>query len=194
MFQNLINFDPEVESSPPPMQELEDAAPADVVNAQATTGDWLTTLGADSDEGIEAEIGRRHAREAFTALATTTADDDQRAALLTLKTPAAVRHLTGMLTAYDWEFVEQAKELRGYTVAQIVELTKSGNENVRLKALQLLGKVTEIGLFTDKVEVTKKDLTDAELESRIKEKINRFMGVVDVVEVEDATAKTHDTE
>ena len=60
-----------------------------------------------------------------------------------------------MLTAYDWEFVQQAKELRGYTVAKLVEETQNPNPNVRLKALGLLGKVTEVGLFTDKVEIKK---------------------------------------
>jgi hypothetical protein len=87
-----------------------------------------------------------------------------------------------MLTAYDWEFVNQAKELRGYTVAKLVEETQNPNASIRLKALGLLGKVTEIGLFTDKIEVQKEALTDTELEQRIKEKLNRFMGVVDIQE------------
>jgi hypothetical protein len=47
----------------------------------------------------------------------------------------------------------------------------------------LLGKVTEIGLFTEKIEIKKEELTDSELDSRIKEKLNRFMGVVDVQDV-----------
>jgi hypothetical protein len=90
-----------------------------------------------------------------------------------------------MLTAYDWEFVHQAKELRGYAVAKLVEETQSPNANIRLKALGLLGKVTEIGLFTDKIEVKKEEMSDTELEQRIKEKLNRFMHIVDVVDVSD---------
>mgnify|MGYP007032632268 FL=1 len=90
--------------------------------------------------------------------------------------------MVGMLTAYDWEFIHQAKELRGYTVARLVEETQNPNANIRLKALGLLGKVTEVGLFTDKIEVQKEPLTDTELEQRIKEKLNRFMGVVDIQE------------
>ena len=61
--------------------------------------------------------------------------------------------------------------------------TKSTNANIRLKALGLLGKVTEIGLFTEKIEIKKEELTDSELDMRIKEKLNRFMGVVDVQDV-----------
>jgi hypothetical protein len=52
-----------------------------------------------------------------------------------------------------------------------------------LKALGLLGKVTEVGLFTEKIEVKKTEMSDTELEARIKEKLNRFMGVIDVVDI-----------
>jgi hypothetical protein len=47
----------------------------------------------------------------------------------------------------------------------------------------MLGKVTEVALFTERVEVKKTEMSDVELETRIKEKLNRFMGVIDVVDV-----------
>jgi hypothetical protein len=90
-----------------------------------------------------------------------------------------------MLTAYDWEFVQMAKELRGYTVAKLFEETQSPNANIRLKALGLLGKVTEVGLFTDKIEVKKTDLTDEEIDKKLKDKLAAFMGVQDMDVVED---------
>ena len=76
-----------------------------------------------------------------------------------------------MLTAYDWEFVQQAKEIRGYAVSKLLEECESPNANIRLKALGLLGKVTEVGLFTDKVEVKKTDMSNEELDAKIKEKL-----------------------
>jgi hypothetical protein len=104
-----------------------------------------------------------------------------------MKTPVAVQRLVGMLTAYDWEFVQQAKEIRGYTVAKLIEETESPNANIRLKALGLLGKVTEVGLFTEKVEIKKTDLTEEEIDTKLKEKLAKFMGVVDAdyTDVED---------
>jgi hypothetical protein len=88
-----------------------------------------------------------------------------------------------MLTAYDWEFVEQAKELRGYAVSQILEETKHPDAKIRLKALDMLGRVTEVALFTERVEVKNNTLSDAEIEAKIKDKINRFMQVTDVIDV-----------
>jgi hypothetical protein len=84
-----------------------------------------------------------------------------------------------MLTAYDWEFVQQAKELRGYTVAKLLEECENPSANIRLKALGLLGKVTEVGLFTDKIEVKKLDLTEEEIDKKLKEKLAKFMNVSD---------------
>jgi hypothetical protein len=76
-----------------------------------------------------------------------------------------------------------AQQLRGYTVAKILEETKSSNSNIRLKALIALGKVTEVGLFTEQIEVKKVEMSDAEVEQRIKDKLAKFMGVIDVVDV-----------
>ncbi len=39
-----------------------------------------------------------------------------------------------------------------------------------------------MGLFTDKVEITQKKMSDEEIDSRIKDKLSKFMGVIDVVE------------
>jgi hypothetical protein len=155
----------------------------ELLDAQTATADWLDDLGVESDETVNAQVETTNARDAFKAAATAQPPEAQKAQLMQLKTPAAVRHLTGMLTAYDWEFVEQAKELRGYAVAKILEEVENPNANIRLKALGLLGKVTEIGLFTDKIEVKQAESSDAEIEQRIKDKLNRFMGVVDVIDV-----------
>jgi len=92
-----------------------------------------------------------------------------------------------MLSAYDWEFVEQAKNLRGMAVAKILEETNHPDARVRLKALDMLGRITEVALFTERVEIKKADMSDSEIDRKIKEKLNKFMGVVDVEDITDVT-------
>lgn len=178
MFEHLIDFDPPVEdrTGVTPVEKL---APTQVVNAQIQTADWLKAMGVKDDEEIKKDVDVRAAREAFTALTTAAPIQEQHSAITQIQAPAAVRHLTGMLTAYDWEFVQQAKELRGYAVAKILEECEHPTASIRLKALQLLGKVTEVGLFTDKIEVKKTDLTEAEIDAKLKEKLAKFMDVSD---------------
>lgn len=182
MLDHLVHFEPEV-TSREGFVKLDDASPEDVLSAQVATEQWLAELGVDDDEVVANQQQTESARKAFGALTTNADTTEQKASLAELKTPAAVRHLTGMLAAYDWQFIDMAQQLRGYTVAKLLEETKSPNANIRLKALGLLGKVTEVGLFTEQIEVKKVEMTDAEVEQRIKDKLAKFMGVIDVVDV-----------
>ena len=101
-----------------------------------------------------------------------------------------------MLTAYDWAFVEQAKELRGMAVAKIVEETDHPDARIRLKALELLGKVTEVGLFTERISVKKEDMSDDELDQKIREKLAQLQKTVDAeaTEIENRNADAEDVE
>jgi hypothetical protein len=92
-----------------------------------------------------------------------------------------------MLTAYDWEFIHQAKELRGYTVSKILEETKHPDARIRLKALQMLGNVTEVALFTERVEVIKKDASEEEIEKRLRDRLAKFLTPIDGATVTDVT-------
>lgn len=183
MLEHLLDFDPPL-AMPKDVTPLDKAVPDDIVSAQVSTAQWLEDMGAPTADQAQAAAATIAAQNAFGAL-TAQSPEEQRKALVQIKTPAAVRHLTGMLTAYDWEFVQQAKELRGYAVAQILEETKHPDAKIRLKALDMLGRVTEVALFTERIEVKKTDLTDAEIEAKIKDKLARFMGVTDVIDVQE---------
>ena len=95
-----------------------------------------------------------------------------------------------MVTAYQWKFVEQAESLRSMSVAKIVKETDHPDARIRLKALELLGKVTEVALFTERLSVKSEDVSDEELDARIKEKLGKYMGAVDVVDVEEIEVKS----
>lgn len=188
MLDHLLDFNPEVLPADTAPQPVRKATPVEAANAKINTADWLKSQGVPDAEDVVSELEKHTAREAFIALTTNTPNDDQHALVSRLETPPAVRHLTSMLTAYDWEFVQQAKELRGYAVAKILEECENPNSNIRLKALGLLGKITEVGLFTEKIEVKKTDLTEAEVDAKLKEKLAKFMNVSDA-EVLDITEK-----
>jgi HEAT repeat protein len=187
MLEHLLSpeLDPAIFDVPPQnFVPLDKADPATLIDAQSATAQWLEELGL-TEKNVDDQAGTTAARAAFAAITTGTTPGNIQNALTTMKTPAAVQRLVGMLTAYDWEFVEQAKSLRGYTVAKLLEETENPNANIRLKALGLLGKVTEVGLFTEKIEVKQAPASDAELDARIKEKLGKFMGVIDVIDLSD---------
>lgn len=195
MLDHLIDFDPEVLPKSQAPAPAEKVTPAEHINGKISTNDWLKEMGVPDAETAVSELEKQQARQTFSALTTASPITTQHEMVSKIETPAAVRHLVGMLTAYDWEFVHQAKELRGYAVAKLLEECESPNPNIRLKALGLLGKVTEVGLFTEKIEVKKTDMTEAEIDQRLKEKLAKFMDVsdadvTDITEITDAQTTT----
>jgi len=184
MLDHLLDFEPPVQPhNPRATKALDKASPDEILNAQVNTTAWMEKLGIDDDDTALKEANHKAAQKVFTALATSAPVEETKTQLTTIKTPEAVRHLVAMLSAYDWEFVEQAKNLRGMAVAKILEETNHPDARIRLKALDMLGRVTEVALFTERIEVKKTDLSDTEIDKKIKEKLNKFMGVVDVEDV-----------
>jgi hypothetical protein len=161
---------------------IEKAPASQVLAAQVETSNFLEALGVEDDDAVAAQAQVAAAQEAFGGLVTTQPEDKTKAKLLRVQTPPAVRHLVGMLTAYDWEFVEQAKELRGYAVSKIIEETGHPDAKIRLRALELLGKVTEVGLFTDRIEVKKTDISEADIDARLMEKLTSLRLIEDIEE------------
>lgn len=158
-----------------------------LLGAQAgTAADFLSELG--SPEHLLSEDAAGAARRAFAAATSAELSvAEKNAAILALKVPQAVKHLSGMLTQYDWDYVEQAKEIRGYVVAQLLEESKHPDAKIRLRALQMLGNLTEVGSFTERIEVTKKDASADEIEARIRSKLSALLPKV--VEVETITSR-----
>jgi hypothetical protein len=196
-----IEYEPEVDDAPAdgfvPMKKLDTAQ---LLEGQIGTTDWLKELGASTDEEVLEQAQENIARDAFKALVAN--PTQAKTALSQVTLPPAIQKIVGMLTAYDWAFVEQARELRGMAVAKIVEETDHPDARIRLKALELLGKVTEVGLFTERISVKKDDITDAELDEKIREKLAQLQKTVDaeateikdedVEDVEDTTAEAQD--
>lgn len=173
-----IDFEPEVLDAPEEdFIPLKKVGASNLLDAQVNTADWLKELGAESDEEVVTQAQEESAVQAFTAL--TTGAPDPKIAVANLQVPAAVRKTVAMLTAYNWKFVEQAQEIRGKAVYQLLDEMEHPDARIRLKAIELLGKVTEIGLFTERVSVKKEELADHELDERIREKLAQLSKTIE---------------
>jgi hypothetical protein len=165
---------------------LENLTPAQTLSAQHKTSKWLESF-QDDDEATLTEAQEEKTVSAFNAL--TTRDPRAKERLLDLDLPEEIKAAVGMVTAYQWKFVEQAEELRSMAVSHIVKEIQHPDARIRLKALEMLGKVTEVALFTDRIAVKSEDVTDEELDARIKEKLGKYMGAVDIVDVDELPEK-----
>ena len=176
------DFIPEMLSGDASFTPLDPLTPAETLSAQHKTSQWLKQL-TDEDDEILTEAQEEKTTEAFNALVT--ADPQAKQKLLQLDLPHEIKSAIGMVTAYQWKFIEQAEELRSMAVSHIVKEIQHPDARIRLKALEMLGKVTEVALFTDRVAIKNEEISDEELDARIKEKLGRYMGAVDIVDVDE---------
>lgn len=97
----------------------------------------------------------------------------------------AVKRLDRVLSELDEEIVNVALRLRAYTTNKLIEESENPDPKVRIKALELLGKVKDVGLFSEKIEITHKTKSDEELEAEIRQRLEVYMGKADVVDAEE---------
>ena len=166
------------------------ADPHALVNAQVGTLDFLT---ANLQDGASVPFqypptspsDAALAQQAFTSLLN--GDSSANKSLVNLRTPAAVRHHVTMLSAYDWEFVEEAKRIRGYVVAKLLDETTHPDARIRLKSLELVGKLTEVASFTERSEVVHKHEDHSVIEERLRSRLRSLLPAVQ--EVQDSEVK-----
>jgi len=176
---SAADFVPDILPDNTPFTELNTTTPAQTLSAQHKTSKWLEAF-ADEDDTTLTEAQEEKTTNAFNALVRS--DPNAKQKLLELDLPEEIKTAVGMVTAYQWKFIEQAENLRSMAVTHIVKEVSHPDARIRLKALEMLGKVTEVALFTDRIAVKSEDVTDEELDARIKEKLGRYMGAVDVVD------------
>jgi hypothetical protein len=99
-----------------------------------------------------------------------------------LHTPATVQHLVAMLSDYDHQVVQDAVQVRRFVTNKLLEDSGLSDPRHRLKALELLGKISDVGLFSEKTEITVKHLTPEDLESQIKSKLYKILGKTEVID------------
>jgi hypothetical protein len=70
-------------------------------------------------------------------------------------------------------------------------LADNGDPKIELKALELLGKHSDIGLFTERSEITVHHTTSTSLENSIKDRIKRLLNteVSDITPLDDLDAQ-----
>jgi hypothetical protein len=93
-----------------------------------------------------------------------------------LQTPATVQHLFMMLSDYDHQVVQEAVQLRRFVTNKLIEDAGLSDPRHRLKALELLGKISDVGLFSEKTEITVKNLSQEDLQAQIKNKLFKILG------------------
>lgn len=98
---------------------------------------------------------------------------------------AAAAH--ALIKRFDFNAFSDALQARNFITNKLINLADCGDPKLELKALELLGKHSDIGLFTERSEITVHHTTSSALENSIKERIKRLLNsdVTDVTNLID---------
>jgi len=83
--------------------------------------------------------------------------------------------LSALLTEYDHRVILDATQARTYITNRLLEISSCGDAKHELRAIELLGKLSDVGAFTEKSEVTITHRTSDDLKQAITDKINRLL-------------------
>jgi hypothetical protein len=101
------------------------------------------------------------------------------------QTPNTAFAAAGFLRTYGSQLALDVAMARSAITNKLMEIANCGDPKFELKALELLGKHSDIGIFTNKSELTINYKNPEDLENAIKERVKRLLNanIVDVTPI-----------
>jgi hypothetical protein len=98
--------------------------------------------------------------------------------------PGAIVNLDNLLTAWDYEVLDAHKKLRNYVTNKLIVESENDDPKIRLRALELLGKTSSVGLFAERVDVTVTHRSVKDIESELRKTLDLYAGDYEEVPAE----------
>jgi hypothetical protein len=158
---------------------------ADRIAAAAETTKLL------AEHGLEIEASNADRNNAA-AIATAFAEDPVRTAKKATPrrtaalTPATLLLTDRILKDFGHSVVKNSIQIRHLVTNKLIEETENPDARIRIRALELLGKVSDVGLFAEKAEVTVTHQTTDDIRDRLRDKLTKLVDVTPDDDVEDA--------
>ena len=109
-------------------------------------------------------------------------------------TPATLLLTDKILKDFGHSVVQSAAQVRHLVTNKLVEETENEDAKVRLRALELLGKIADVGLFAERTEVTITHQSTDDLKDKLRSKLAKLVEPVEDAVVVDTDAIDLDKE
>lgn len=142
------------------------------VEAACATAKFLEEHGAEYPQLTQAD------KEAAAQMVAEYAEDSVAASKTTnigCQTTQAIKYAKTLLDEYGHRAVESATQIRHFVTTKLIHEAENADPKVRLKALELLGKIADVGLFAERTEVTVTHQTSAELKDKLRAKLEKLV-------------------
>ena len=96
-------------------------------------------------------------------------------------TPASLVLTGNILTEFGASVVESAVTVRHLVTNKLILETENPDPRVRIRALELLGKISDVGLFAEKSEVTVTHQSTDDLKAKLRRKLEKLVNPADEI-------------
>ena len=86
-------------------------------------------------------------------------------------TPAVILQTNDILKEFGHLVATHSAEIRNTVVNKLILETENADARIRIRALELLGKMTDVGLFTERKEITVTHQNADEVREKLREKL-----------------------
>jgi len=97
--------------------------------------------------------------------------------------------LDKLLSNYNNAIIDDTIRLKTYVTTKLIEESEGEKAADRLRALESLGRLTTLGLFADKLEISVNTKSTDELKEDLNKKLARYMGMAQEVKAEEIKEK-----
>jgi hypothetical protein len=151
-----------------PRVDLKERAAACARTVELLSEHGLSTVKTREDDELAAQLSVAYAENPEHASKVVT---PKRVATMT---PAAILETNKILKEYGHHVVESAVTVRNLVTNKLLLETENPDPRVRMKALELLGKISDVGLFAEKSEVTITHQTTDDLKENLRRKLQKL--------------------
>ena len=99
-------------------------------------------------------------------------------------TPGTIINLEAILTEWDQEVLDVHRRLRNYVTNKLITESTNDDPRQRMKALENLGRIGGVGLFSDKIEINVTHRTVTDIERELAKTLDMYLGQVEEVKLE----------
>jgi len=109
-------------------------------------------------------------------------------------TPASLVLTNSILTEFGHSVVESATQIRHLVTNKLLLETENNDAKIRIRALELLGKVSDVGLFAEKSEVTITHQSSDDLRAKLRGKLEKLVDPIEDAVIVEPKALSIDAE
>ena len=163
-----------------------DTTPEEIESFREKAHAYFKTIEALTKQGLEIDITQQDKMESHQIMASKKLPPAKNL------TSGTILNLEAILTEWDQEVLDVNRRLRNYTTNKLIVESVDPDPKQRMRALENLGRIGAVGLFSEKIDVTVTHRTVIDIESELRKTLALYGSPIGDVQVKETPKSIDD--